>query len=45
MKNLIRRIAVWLGLAEPRWWDEVEADPVQTIQGRYLLDALNHRRA
>lgn len=45
MKNLIRRIGIWLGLVEPRWWDSVEADHVNVICGRHLLDALNHRRA
>lgn len=45
MKRLIRRIGIWLGLVEPRWWDDVESDHVYVIHGRDLFDALNHRRA
>ena len=45
MKKLFRRISIWLGLAEPTWWENVESDPVPMIGGRHLMDALNHRRA
>ena len=43
--KLLKKIEIWLGLREPRWWDGVEADPVHLIQGRALAAALNHRRA
>ena len=45
MKKLIRKIAIWFGLVEPSWWENVESDPVPMIGGRHLMDALNHRRA
>ena len=45
MKRLIRRIAVWLGLAEQTWWEKVQSDPVRLIQGAPLAAALEHRRA
>ena len=44
-KRLIRSAAIWLGLREERWFDRVEPDPVRSISGRHLMDALNHRRA
>ena len=42
--KLLKKIEIWLGLREPRWWD-VDADPIHMIQGRGLLLALGHRRA
>lgn len=44
-KRFFRSAAIWLGLREKRWFDGVEADPVRTIEGRHLMDALNHRGA
>lgn len=44
-KRFFRAAAIWLGLREERWFDRVEADPVRTIEGRHLMDALSHRGA
>lgn len=40
MQKLLKRIRIWLGLEEAKWWDE---DPVPVIRGTDLLDVLNHR--
>lgn len=45
MKRMLKKIRFWFGLEEPRWWDEIEADPVRLIQGAPFAAALDHRRA
>lgn len=45
MKKLLKKFRLWLGLEEPNWWDELDADPIHLIEGEPLAAALNHRRA
>ena len=44
MQRTLKRIRIWLGLEEPRWWDRSE-ESLNLIQGEALAAALNHRRA
>jgi hypothetical protein len=41
MQRMLKRIRIWLGWEEPRWWDE---EPLNLIQGTALARALQHHR-
>jgi hypothetical protein len=38
---MLKRIRIWLGLQEARWWD-FDDEPAYVIEGPALAEALRH---